>query len=416
MSDQYKRYLEAKTRVFYYLQDNVDRGDVFKIRDATVIALLRRNVDMIVLCKTESNLQEWKIVQSEYGYLDSQVIWLDSDKESLYSTTEELEEVFSIISSRFAGREGAAGHERVTSHERVTGHEGVTGREGITGHERVTGREGVLIVPRVVSPEFMAVCKKHNFDYVGTCVYQYQGKSDLHDNESVKDALNFENLGVDVTTLKGVTGNSRKSLLEACKYLYEDGVGKAIFKPKHFQGGDGVQILDLCDGSRGASDIPTKLCEKEWVLEEFIENVQMTIGISCWGINVLSITDQIQTGFRHTGNRFPSTLSAEVQETCKVICQKLALLLDIDCLWGTDIIFYANDKGKPNLSVVDLNMARFGGGHHPILYAEAHGIDMKFWLAAKSIDSTLESNLKPDKLIKKPRGCSTYIWYVQNGC
>ena len=72
MSKQYKRYLEANTRVFYDLRENDDRGVNFTNRDAMAMALLRQNVDMIVLRKTKSNLQEWKIVQSEYGYLDTE--------------------------------------------------------------------------------------------------------------------------------------------------------------------------------------------------------------------------------------------------------------------------------------------------------------------------------------------------------
>ena len=142
-----------------------------------------------------------------------------------------------------------------------------------------------------------------------------------------------------------------------------------------------------------------------------MENVQMTIGTTCWGSEVLSVWDQVQSGFCHIGNLYPSTTDPAVQEAATLICQKLASLLGIDCPWGIDAVLTKDHNGKTQLSVVDVNVARFCGGHYPSLFGQAHGITMKCWLASKSSDAVPELLLNSD-VVKKPLSYSRCLWYI----
>ena len=170
MSQQYKKFLLAKTRVFYCF---TERGfaEIMASNpgiDCRALGLLRRGVDMIVLRDTESNRSEWKNAKATFGYSEDQVIWKQSNKDWLFSTPLELEleEDLSMIS------------------------------------DRISCHQDVLIVPRVVYPEFVAACNAHKLDFVGTLQNYHEGKGCLYTNNMVIDALNFEHLGVSVTTLE----------------------------------------------------------------------------------------------------------------------------------------------------------------------------------------------------------------------
>ena len=301
MSQQYKKFLLAKTRVFYCF---TERGfaEIMASNpgiDCRALGLLRRGVDMIVLRDTESNRSEWKNAKATFGYSEDQVIWKQSNKDWLFSTPIELEleEDLSMILAH------------------------------------INCHQDVLIVPRVVYPEFVAACNAHKLDFVGTLQNYHEGKGCLYTNNMVIDALNFEHHGVSVTTLRGRTGITKEKLRKAADSLIETGITKAIFKPKDFAGGVGVQLIDLLSDNGGISNVPTRFSEMEWILEEYIEAV-VTIDIVCWGVEVLVVADQIQagpSGFTYTGNLFPSTATREVQEASRIMCQKLASLLKIDC-------------------------------------------------------------------------------------
>ena len=378
MSKQYKKFLEAKTRVFYTFCESVDRGPKMLGIDCRPLGLLRQGVDMIVLRDTASNRDEWRKAKTSFGYSEDQVIWKPSDVDWLLSTQAEVEEVLSLISSR------------------------------------VSCHEGVVIVPRVVTPEFVAACNAHKFDFVGTLVNYHEGKSCLHTNKKVKDDLKFTHCGVSVNPLRGVTGITKENLMKAIQMLRDSGVKKALFKPKEFEGGVGVQLIDLLDDNEGISNVPAQYSEMEWILEEFIDNVQLTVGVTCWGSEVLAVNDQIQSGFCHTGNLFPSTATTEFQEACKIVCRKLAFLLDIDCPWGIDAVFYTNENGEGQLSVVDFNVARFCGGHYPSLFGEAQGIPIKSWLTCKDLSYDSRLLLNSNDVVKVFTGYSTYFHYISD--
>lgn len=378
MSEQYNKFLSAKVRVFYSNVDTIDRGPKMLGIDSRPLGLLRQGVDMIVLRDTTSNRGEWKNAKVAFGYLESQVIWKPGDREWLLSTTVELEKVFCMISARFICH------------------------------------QGVVIVPRVVTPEFVAVCNAHKLDFVGTDVNQHEGKSCLHTNKMVKDALTFEHCGVSVTTLRGISGITRESLIKASEEFRDTGVRKVMFKPKELEGGVGVQLIDLLSEKEGISSVPAQYSEMDWVLEEFIDDVQVTVVTTCWGGEVLSVSDQVQSGFCHTGNLFPSRTDAEVQEACKIVCQKLSSLLDIECPWGIDAILYLDENGNKQLAVVDINVARFCGGHYPSLFGKARGIAIKSWLVCKDDGSTSKSALNSSKVTTKATGYSTLLHYILN--
>ena len=204
MSKQFQKFCSAKKRIFYFFRENEERGTNYVELDSRPLGILRPALDIIVLTDKVRNRKSWTRAQQAYGYLDNQVVWKETDEDWLSSTAEELEEVLSTLSNR------------------------------------VAEEEEVLIVPYIVTPEFIAACNAHNFDYVGTQIYRHEGKSCLYTNQLVKELLNFEHDGVKVSTLIGLTGNTKQMLQEASNALKDAGINKAIFKPTENQSGTGI--------------------------------------------------------------------------------------------------------------------------------------------------------------------------------
>ena len=102
----------------------------------------------------------------------------------------------------------------------------------------------------------------------------------------------------------------------------------------------------------------------------------------------------------------------ESAQTCIFICQKLSSLLNIECPWGIDAILRIDAQGQFQLSVVDINVARFCGSHFPTLFGPVHGISMKRWMASKYCESAPEIMLQSDTVVKKLLSYLRNIWYV----
>ena len=358
--------------VYYFFRENIDRGTAYECLSTRPVSLLQHG-DFIVLSGTDLERRAWKSMMKHCKLDEKQVIWA---KKTLDDS--EHEQVLQQISAAIDDPP-----------------------------------DEYVLVPYVHTPLLSKALEKYPFGIIGDALNLCPTKLSAAD-------LHFEDLSVKCPPVFDISqfSDMREGYSKTVSHF--DGASM-LLKLAHTQGGAGVHLirseqefLDLLDSPQFQNfrmeDREPHCFEKKRddyglysvfsaYFEKFVPNVKGTVVVTCYGAELLCITEQLSNGFAHNGNRFParSCLGLDEERLVSAV-RSVHNLYKFTGPWGMDLVVSQEDQNTVYY-LVDINCGRFNGCHFPQEIVARSSKGWKYWECKKvevhtPIDSFLERTTK----------------------